>query len=176
MAQKAISLDPLSPTVRTTAALAYYLNGEIDTAVVEFERILEMDRSDPSSNYYLAWALEQNGDFDEAIALHERAIELSEAAPLYVGGLGYSYGLAGRNAEAQLILEELIAREAEGLAEPYNVAIVHIGLGNTEQAMDWLEKAFEAHNSHMVYIKQGPQFDPLRDEPRFKTLIRRMGW
>jgi serine/threonine-protein kinase len=54
--------------------------------------------------------------------------------------------------------------------------MVHIGLGNNEQAIDWLEKAFEARSSHMLYIKQGAQFDPLREDPRFISLIDRMGW
>ncbi|TDJ33332.1 MAG: tetratricopeptide repeat protein [Gammaproteobacteria bacterium] len=176
LAHQAIALDPLSGAVRTTAAQAYYLNRDFDTALVEWERILDLDRSDPSFHYYLAWVHEQKGDYEAAIALHERAIELSARAPLYVGGLGYAYGLAGRNSEAQLILDQLVAREADGLAGPYHVAIVHIGLGNNEQAIDWLEKAFAARSSHMLYIKQGAQFDPLRDDPRFISLMQRMGW
>jgi len=176
LAQKAIALDPLSGTVRSTAAQAYYLNRDFDTAIVEWERILDLDRGEPSFHYYLALAHEQKGDYEKAIDLHDRAIELSERAALYVGGLGHAYGLAGRNNEAQLILEELVAREAEGLAGPIDVAMVHIGLGNNEQAIDWLGKAFAARSSHMLYIKQAAQFDPLRDDPRFVSLIQRMGW
>ena len=176
LAQKAIALDPLSGVVRSTVAQAYYLKRDFDTALVEWQRILDLDRGDPSFHYFLAWVHEQKGDHEQAIALHERAIELSEGEPLYVGGLGYAYGLAGRNSEAKLILEELLARETEGLAGPYNVAMVHIGLGNNEQAIDWLEKAFTARSSHMLYIKEGAQFDPLRDDPHFISLIERMGW
>ncbi len=176
LAKQAISLDPYSPAVRTTAAQAYYLNGDFDAAIVEYEAILEIDRADPAFHFYLGWAREQKGEYEAAIALHDRAIALSDRAPLYVGGLGYAYGLAGRSSEANVILDELISREAEGLAEPMHVAVVHIGLGNYEQAIDWLEKAFAARNSHMLYLKQGAQFDPLRDDPRFVSLIRRMGW
>ncbi|GMR15270.1 MAG: hypothetical protein BMS9Abin30_0895 [Gammaproteobacteria bacterium] len=175
-AQKAVALDPLSAVVRTTSAQAYYLNRDFDTALVKWERILEMDRSDPSFNFYVAWVYEQKGDYEKAIALHKRAIELSSRAPLYVSGLGHAYGLAGRSNEAQLILDELLGREAEGLAKPYHVAMVYIGLGDNEQAVDWLEKAFAARNSQMLYIKQGAQFDPLRNNPRFVSLIERMGW
>jgi uncharacterized glyoxalase superfamily protein PhnB len=56
------------------------------------------------------------------------------------------------------------------------VAIVRLGLGQYEQAIDWLEKAFEARNSQLVYIKQGPKFDPLRDNERFISLLERFGW
>lgn len=175
-ANKAIALDPFSPSVRTTAAQAYYLNRNFDQAKVEYKTILEMDPGDPSFHFYFAWALEQQGEFEKAVFHHERAIDLSGRASLYVGGLGHALGLAGRIDEAQSILGELVAREAEGRAEPIHVAMVHIGLGNNDQAINWLEKAFEARNSHMLYIKQGAQFDPLRDDPRFDRLVERMGW
>ena len=176
LARKAIDLDPLSAGVRSTAAQAYYLHGDFANAMVEYREMLDLSPADPSLHFYMAWVREQTGDYEKAIALHGRAIELSDRAPLFVSGLGYAYGLAGRKSEAQVILDELVEREAEGHAEPYHVAIVHVGIGNDEQAIDWLEKAFAARNSHMLYIKQGAQFDPLRGKPRFETLIRRMGW
>jgi TolB-like protein/cytochrome c-type biogenesis protein CcmH/NrfG len=176
LAQKAIALDPLAGMVRTTSGQAYYLNRDFAKALKVYEKFLELAPGDPSAHFYMAWAREQMGDYAQAIASHERAIELSNRAPLYVSALGYSYGIAGRKSEAQLILDELGELEAEGLAEPFHVAIVNIGLGNNEQAIDWLEKAFAARNSHMLYIKQGAQFDPLRDDPRFIRLIERMGW
>jgi len=176
LAQRAIALDPLSGVVRTTSGQAYYLNRDFANAYKEYEKLLELAPDDPSSHFYMAWASEQMGDYEKAITLHERAIELSDRAPLYVSALGYAYGLAGSNSDALVILDELIEREAEGLAEPFHVAMVNIGLGNKEQAIDWLEKAFEARSSHMLYIKQGAQFDSLRDDPRFISLIERMGW
>ncbi len=176
LAQKAITLDPLSAGVRSTVAQAYYLNGDFTTAMVEYRKMLDLAPGDPSLHFYLAWSMEQAGNYERSIALHERAILLSDRAPLFVSGLGYAYGLAGRDSEAQRILDELVEREAEGLAEPFHVAMVNIGLGNNEQAIDWLEKAFDARNSHMLYIKQGAQFDPLRADPRFISLIERMGW
>ncbi len=176
LARKAIALDPLSGVVRTTTGQAYYLNRNFANALKEYEKLLELAPDDPSFHFYVAWAREQMGDYEQAIASHERAIELSDRAPLYVSALGYSYGLAGRNREAQVILDELVGLQVEGLAEPFHVAMVNIGLGNNKQALDWLEKAFETRSSHMLYIKQGAQFDPLRDDPRFISLIERMGW
>ena len=176
VAKKAIALDPFSPTVRTTTSQAYYLHRDFEQTIVEYEAIIEMDPGDPSFHFFLAWALEQTGELEQAISHHERAIELSGRASLYVGGLGHAMGLAGRRDEAELILSELIERESEARAEPIHVAMVHIGLGNYDQAIDWLEKAFDARNSHMLYIKQGAQFDPLRSNPRFNRLLERMGW
>jgi len=176
LAKRAISLDPLVAVVRTTLAQAYYLNGDFEIALTEWQRILDMDRGDPSFHYYVAWVYEQKSEFEKAIELHKRAIELSNGEPLYISGLGYSYGLAGHDGRAQLVLDQLLDQQAEGLAEPYHVAMVYIGLGNNELAIDWLEKAFVARNSQMLYIKQGAQFDSLREIPRFNKLIAKMGW
>ncbi|NOR19073.1 MAG: tetratricopeptide repeat protein, partial [Xanthomonadales bacterium] len=121
----------------------------------------------------LAWALEQNGQLEQAIALYQSAIELSNRALLYLSALGHAYGMAGMNDEALQILEEL---QRAVYPSPYNLAIVHLGLGHYEQAIDWLEKAYEAHNSHLVYINRGPKFDPLRDNERFTKLLERIGW
>ena len=176
IANKAVGLDPFSAAVRTTSAQAYYLNRDFDKAKVEYEAMLELDRGNPSSYFFLACALEQMGEFEKAISSHERAIESSGRASLYISGLGYSLGLADRGDEARGILSELIAREAAGQAEPIHVAMVYIGLGDSDQAIDWLEKAFDARNSHMLYLKQGAQFDSLREDPRFINLVERMGW
>lgn len=176
LANKAIALDPFSPSVRTTASQAYYLHRDFERAIADYAAIIEMDPGDPSFHFYLAWALEQTGELEEAILQHERAVELSGRAALFVGGLGHALGLVGRTDEAAIILSELIEQESEARAEPIHVAMVHIGLGNYDQAIDWLEKAFEARNSHMLYIKQGAHFDPLRSDPRFNSLLNRMGW
>jgi tetratricopeptide (TPR) repeat protein len=74
--------------------------------------------------------------------------------------------------EALQILEEL---KQKPYTSPFNLAIVHLGLGNYEQAIDWLEKAYEERNIPLVYINKGPKFDPLRDDVRFIDLLERMG-
>ncbi len=175
-AEQAILLDPLSPNVRTTAGQAYYLNRQFEEARVEFQKLLDMDPDSPTWRFYLGWVLEQQGKYDEAIALHSQAVDLSERAPLYLAGLGYAYGLSGRTSEAAEILAELMADEAAAAAAPIHVAVLHVSLGNNDEAIDWLEKAFDARNSHMLYIKQDAKFDPLRNDPGFKELVRRMGW
>jgi len=175
-AHKAIALDPFSASVRSTLAQAYYLHRDFDEAKIEYEKMIDMDPSDPSFQFYLGWTLEQLGDLQQAITHHERALELSGRASLYVGAFGHALGLAGRGDEARAILDELVLTEAAGDAEPIHVAMVHIGLGNNDEAIDWLEKGYEARNSHMLYLKHGAQFDALRDDPRFVRLIERMGW
>lgn len=175
-ARRAVELDPLSPIAQTAPAQAYYLSGEFETALVEYRKLLDMDPDGPSSHFYVAWALEQLGRHDEAIEYHRQAIELSESEPLFLAGLGYSYGVAGRAAEARDVLDQLTALEAGGEAGPFHLAMVHAGLGNVDETIDWLDRAIDARQSHVVYLKQDAKFDPLRDDPRFGELLRRAGW
>ena len=171
--QRALELDPLSTSIRNAKGQLYYLNQDFDRAIQEFEQTLELDRNDPSLYYYLALPYEQKGQFDTAIALHQSAIELSKRSPIYLSALAHTYGVAGMREEALQILGEL---QQAAYPSPYNLGIVHLGLGHHEQAIDWLEKAYEARNSHLVYIKQGPRFDPLRKNERFITLLERFDW
>jgi TolB-like protein/tetratricopeptide (TPR) repeat protein len=175
-AEQAIRLDPLSPNARTTTGQAYYLSRDFEAALTEYEELLKMDPDGPTSHFYVAWALEQLGRFDEAIARHRKAVELSGAEPLFLAGLGYSYALAGRTDDATDILEQLLADKADGQPGPIHIAVVQTGLGNKDDAITWLEKAFDARQSHMLYIKQDAKFDPLRGDPRFEALIQRIGW
>jgi tetratricopeptide (TPR) repeat protein len=171
--QRAIELDPLSTSVRNALGQIYYLSRKFDQAIQEYEKALELDRSDPSLHYYLAGPYEQQGQYEKAIALYKSAVELSDGAPLYLSALGHAYGVAGRHKEALQILDEL--QNASNVSQ-YSLAIVYLGLNQNVQAIDWLEKAFTARNSHMVYINQGPRFDPLRDNERFIRLLQRFGW
>jgi len=170
---RAVELDPLSMGALISLGQVYYLNRDFDRATQEFEQALDLDRNDPSAHYYLAWTFEQEGQFELAIALYQSAIELSKRAPLYLSALGHAYGVAGMHEEAFQILEEL---QQAAYPAPYNLAIVHLGLGHYEQAIDWLEKAYEARNSHLVYINRGPKFDPLRNNERFIGLLDRIAW
>ncbi len=170
---RAVELDPLSMAVLISLGQVYYLNRNFNQAIQEFEQALLLDRNDPSAHYYLALPLEQKGEYERAITLFQSAIELSNKAPLYLSALGHAYGVAGMREEALQILEEL---QQAAYPSPYNLAIVHLGLGDHEQAIDWLEKAYEARNSHLVYINRGPKFDPLRENERFKSLLERIAW
>jgi serine/threonine-protein kinase len=168
---RALSLDPLSTVVNNAMGQLYYLSRDYNNAILEYEKALELDRSDPSLNYTLAWPHEQLGNFEEAIAWHKKAVELSGGASLYRAALGYSYGLAGMTAAATEILQELGQNQSTA---PYDLAIVYLGLGEHEQAIEWLEKSFAAQDSHLIYINRGPKFDPLRDDPKFIRLLQRL--
>ena len=171
--QRAMELDPLSTVVNHAMGQLYYLNRDYGPAEEEFRKALELDRSDPSLNYSVALPNEQQGRFEDAIAYHRKAVELSGGASLYRAGLGYSYGLAGMREDAENMLQSLTENPSTA---PYELAIVHLGLGHHDQAMELLVKAYDARDSQLIYINRGPKFDPLRSDPRFLRLVDKIGW
>ena len=91
---------------------------------------------------------------------------------MYRAGLAYMLAANGDEGRAREILSEL----RDENAQPFHLAEIHLGLGEFEPALDQLERAYEARNSLLLYIRHGPRFDPLRGQPRFEALIDRIGW
>ena len=114
--------------------------------------------------------------FKEAIAEQEKAVALFPESPLYLGMLGNMYSLAGKKAQALKIIDQLKERSKRKYVAPYDIALVYIGLGDKDQAFAWLEKAYQAHTNEMSNLKADPTFDPLRSDPRFQNLLRRMNF
>ena len=173
---RAVELDPLTASTRTTVGQAHFLGRDYPAALSEYKSAVELDPADPSLHFYLGWTLEEMGDHEAALAEHEAAVELSGGAPIYLSGLGHALARAGRDGEAEEILAELLRLHDAGAADPFQVAMVQLGLGRHERAIDWLERAYDARTSYLLYINQAPQFDPLRDNERFQELVRRIGW
>ena len=171
--EHAIELDPLSTAVRNAMGQVNYLSRDFDQAIQNFDEALNLDQSDPSLHYYVGLAYEQKRQYGKAIAFFESATELSDGTALYLSALGHAHARSGMHEQAQEILDGL--KKAEN-PSPFNLAVIHLGLGNNEQAIDLLDKAIIAGNFHVLYLKAGPRFDALRDDSRFDELLARMGW
>jgi serine/threonine-protein kinase len=169
-ALRAIEIDPFNIASQQALGQQYYLSRQYDLAIAAMENGLEISRNDAAMRHYLAWPYEQKGLYDEAIALNQSAVDLSDRAPIFLSGLGYTYGIAGKHEQARQILAEL---QKADQSLPYHLAIVYLGLGEYEQAIDWLEKAFESRSGYMAYLHHGPKFDPLRNNKRFINLLQR---
>jgi len=168
---RAVELDPLSTAVRNALGQVYYLNRNYDLAIRNFEEALSLDQSDPSLHYYVGLAYEQKGDYEKAIAMFEAATEASGDAPLYLSALGHALGRSGDRGRALEILERLEQAESP---PPFGLAVVHLGLENNKQAIGFLEEAVAAGSFHTLYLKAGPRFDAVRDEPGFDELLQRV--
>jgi TolB-like protein/Tfp pilus assembly protein PilF len=175
-ARRAQELDPLSLWANNAAGEVFCLKRDYDQAIKEFGKNLDLDPNDAGAYYFLAWPYEQKGMYEKAIPLLERAVTLSESAPIYVAGLGHAYALAGKRSEALKILHQLQRQTTPMPPSPFDMALVYIGLGNKEKAFEWLEKAYEERSMRLVFLKEGPRFDRLRDDPHFQSLLHRMNF
>ena len=111
--------------------------------------------------------------FDAAIAEFQRAIELAGHSPAFDADLAHAYAVSGHASDAQRIAGELERRQPRNGAVDANIAVIYAGLGKADEAMDWLEKAYDARFNPVILVR--PEFDPLRSHPRYKALMRRLG-
>jgi eukaryotic-like serine/threonine-protein kinase len=174
-ADRAQELDPLSLTTRTHRGFVLTNARRYDEAIAQLRRVINLDPNNYGAHWFLGIAYADKKRFDEAISTLERAVALSQRAPSAVGLLGMCYALAGRKAEARKTLVELLELNRSRYVTP--VALVHLytGLGETDQAFYWLEKSYQERSYFMAYLRVIPLADPLRPDPRFADLLRRMG-
>jgi len=169
---EAEKLDPVSPIISYVATAAYLANDQIDEAISEGQRTLQLD-----PNYFyldsdLAAAYRAKGNFDEAIALYTKA---QETTHLPSSGLAITYTRMGREIEAQNILAQLLqAREKRYVSAPV-IAAVYVAFGDKDEAFRWLERAFAEHSGILQWIAFLPEFRPLHSDARFPHLLRRIG-
>jgi TolB-like protein/DNA-binding winged helix-turn-helix (wHTH) protein/Flp pilus assembly protein TadD len=171
--RKAESLDPVSLIISAVIADVLCVAHLFDEAVAQSKRTLEMDRNFAVGHYELGQALVQKHMYDEAIAEFRRAIELSGHSGAFDSSLAHVLAVSGRKEEAIKILQELEARDDQNPSAGADIALIYVGLGDQDQAMIWLNKAYEAR--FKASILQFPAFDPLRSNVQFKDLRRRIG-
>jgi TolB-like protein/Tfp pilus assembly protein PilF len=170
-AQRGQELDPLSPS--TNVGSTFLWARQYDRAIAECRRALEMDPDLPHAHFGLGLAYTLRGDFREGIRELRVAVRLSRRNPGYLSRLGHAYAAAGKEREARKVLEELQARSRRQYVSPVGIALVHLGLGDRDEALVWLEKAYQVHDFDLV--TRNPRLDPLRSDPRFQHLLRRVG-
>jgi len=173
----AAPLDPLSPTILIDNTLAFmYRRPDAPDSVLELTRkAAELDPTYffPSSEEGML-ALE-HGDFRGAIAKFERSRTMG-APPFTTAYLAYAYGRAGDRARALAALADLKKMSPGGEVAPFNQALVYLGLGDRARALDYLEQAYAANSQSLVWLKVDRIYDPLRSEPRFVALMKRLNF
>jgi len=167
------SIDPLSLIISADVADALCVAHLYDEAIRQCCKTLELDPNFAVGHYELGQALAQKHMHDEAIAEFHTAIQLSGHSAAFDSNLAYTYGLSGRTAEAMRIVLDLRTRPARDPSTDADIALIYMGLGDHDQAMMWLDKAFESR--FKASILRRPAFDPLRSDVRFKRFLRRIG-
>jgi serine/threonine protein kinase/Tfp pilus assembly protein PilF len=173
--KRAKELDALSPETNAMAGQTFYFAHQYDLAIDTLRKTLDME-----PNYWIARTLlgssyEAKGDFPRAVAECEKGRKIETSIPLALSLLGHAYAVSGKKREAEQALKELKDWSKQSYVPAYNFAEVYIGLGEKEQALASLEKAYADRSSYLTFLKVDPQFDSLRSDPRYKDLLRRVG-
>jgi serine/threonine-protein kinase len=147
---------------------------QYDRAIDQLQNTLEMDPSYELPHLVVGQAFEQKGDFSLAIAELRKAVDLSHGAPLMMSALGHAYARAGNRVEAEKVLAEMTAGSKKQYVSPYYFAIVYVGLGQNDEALDWLDKAYADRSNGLVFMKVEPELDELHSNPRFIALQQKL--
>lgn len=176
MAKRGLEVDPLSVAISDDVAGAHYWARHYDEAIAQGQKSIELDPSHAAAYVFLGQPYDRKGSYAEAIAAYQKAIDLSRRTTNILGLLGHADAVSGRRGEALKILKELREVGAHGYVSPYDLALVYTGLGDKENAINQLNRAFEERAGWIIAIKVEPMFDPLRSDPRFADLQRRLNY
>ncbi len=161
--------------MKTLIGYFHYFRHDFDRAIGQFERVLALEPSFAFAHYALGDACTQTDQYDRAFTAFERAIELGGRSVNHVGVLGYAHGRAGNRDPANALLHELITRASRDYVPAMWIALVHLGLSDLEGLFHWLDRAFDERDGSLILITAAVEFDSVREDPRFKSLLERMG-
>jgi len=167
---QAIELDPLSSLYRNWLAAIAFFSRQYDLSMKLAENL-----SDEWA-FSVGLCYTQKKMYPEAIASFEKSIARTGRQTDSLGSLALIYGLAGRKSETQKIISELKERSRHHYVFPSVYAYAYLGLGDKDQALTFLERAYEEQDPALFYLKVWPLLDPLRSEPRFQALLRRVNF
>jgi len=167
-------LDPLAVS-GTDVGWILFLAHRYDEAERELRSVLTVRPNDAFTLWFLGFALVADNQAEAAIPLLEKALSVSNRSPGVIGVLVRAYAHAGHHAEALKLLAELKKRKQAGYVPAGAFVNAYLGLGDNEGAFAWLEQAYKEQSNILQWIKVHPYFDPVRDDPRFKDLLRRVG-
>ena len=174
LSRHASELDPFG-TPRTSIGLILFEARHYEEAIHRMRSVLELHPDDAGALWYLGFALVTDNRAEEAIPVLEKAVALTDRGPGAIGVLIRAYAHSGRRGEALNLLAELKKRSETGYIPSGAFVNAYLGLGDKEQAFVWLERGYQEQSNLLQFLKVHPFFDPIRDDPRFKDLLRRVG-
>ena len=173
--KKSLELDPLSLIINVAIGWAYYHARQYDQAVEQLLRTVELDPNYPMTHWLLGLVYRKTGRYDLAISAGEKGVNLSGGSPLMRAALAHTYGKAGRAEDARRLLDDLTELAQRKYVAPQVFAGIHLGLGEHDRAMEYLEKSCKEHSHWLIYLHLDPSMDELRGDPRFADLLKRVG-
>ena len=174
--RRAREIDPLNLRVGAIEGMLMLYAGQVDEAIIRLQKTLELDPNHRLVNMFAARAYTEKGMFAEAITANDKAREIAPASSEPIAYGTYVLAKSGKINEARTALNELLKSSATRYVPPYSIALVHNALGESEKALDYLEKSFAEKDVRMVWLKVEPKWNNLRREPRFIDLMKRMNF
>jgi TolB-like protein/Tfp pilus assembly protein PilF len=173
--KQARDLDPLSLIIAAHPGWINYLSRNAETTIHEAREALKLDPNFFPARRYLALGYDLQGKYNEALAEFQKALALSPGSTLAKSELGYAYAKAGKREDALRMINELQQSVGQRRVSPFHLALIHIGLGENDRAIEFLNQAVDERAERMVWLGADPRFDPLRLNPRFNEIMIRMG-
>ena len=171
--RRAQELDLFNPAIHVAVCSVLYSARQYDRAIEECRKTLALNPEHVSAKFMLGRIYAAMGRYEDAIS---ELLSRRVASPGTNWVLGYTYGLAGRPEDAHGVLNFLLERSKEQFIWPEIIALVYAGLGQKDRAFEWLEKGFDGREFWLTTVQVNPLFDPLRSDPRFQDLLRRMNF
>jgi serine/threonine-protein kinase len=171
----ALELDPISLIINSSLSMLYFYKGEPEKALQQARKTIEMDPSFAHARLMASGIHALLKNFPESVEEGKKSVELSGRSPFYLSWLGWAYAVAGMEENARKILEELSEISETRYVSAFWIAMIYAGLNEKDRAFEWLEKAYEEHYEVLAFINIIPFFDPLREDPRFAELLKKVG-
>ena len=173
--RQALTSDPVALNINAAVGFMDYFSGRADRALEHFTRTIELDPYFYPAHWYLGMALEQCGRRDEAVKELRQAADLSDQSTAAVASLGAVYAARGEHDRAREILDRLQRESDTRYVSQVFTAVIHVRLGEPGAALERLEQAYDDHCPWLLYSLVDPKLAPLRSQPRFAELVRRLG-
>jgi TolB-like protein/cytochrome c-type biogenesis protein CcmH/NrfG len=173
--ERAGELDPLSPAINLALGYRFYYAHQYQEAIEQCQKTLAMDPENVMAHVFLGRSYQQTNRYAEAVAELRKALDLSGGDSNELAALGQALAASHQESEARKVLAELTMRSQQTYVQPMWLAVIHLALGERDQAFAGMQKAYEDRSAWLVYLKVDPFFDAVRSDPRFAALLQRLG-
>jgi tetratricopeptide (TPR) repeat protein len=173
--KRALEIAPLDLILNVHLGWHYIYTRQYKLATEQLNKALEMDQDFVQARRYLGLTYEQTGQPEEALVEFQKALALVKQNTAIEAEVGHALALANRRAEAQRVVDRLLALSKERFVSSYDVASIYAGLGDREKALGWLQKALEERSDLLVYLEVDPRFDSLHEDEKFKKIGQAVG-
>ena len=172
----ALNLDPYSRVISVDEGWFHQYAREYDEAIKDIQKTLELEPDFIIAHLNLGFTYTLQGKYEEAIQSFRKARKLSGDYPLSLAALSYSLAVAGKRGEASELLGKLDQISRQRYVPALYFGLVYMGLGDRDQAFHWIDKAFEERSGYLLYLNVDPKVDSLRSDPRFKQILKKIGF